>query len=266
MPKILSLFFLFSQFAFSQEIKYRFQSAFSLQTIINSGQRSFEGLSKMENTDAVHEQEVYKIDYKNNTASLGFNWKVGVNWAIEKKYSIRQTFAVFGEMYQEEIQFELTAKYGEILNASPQFENVEEGYTGTAILNGLGYGANSELLYFYHLKNGWKAGGGLSYTARFRNDIVLRQVDYVPNHQHLTYGHYWTKQLGVSAQLEKSSERWTYFINFNQAIATLKGKNAKGARYFQDGEVLHPISHNMDFRFPFTIQFGAAVQFRKTRN
>lgn len=265
MTRILTLFIVFSSLAYGQEIKYRFQTAFSLQTIVNAGTRSFEDVSKLENYNAVYEQEIYNIDYKNNTGSLGFNWKLGINWVVEKDYSLRQTFSVFGEMYQEQIDFELTAHYGEIVNSYPNSENVIVGYKGTAILNGLGYGAQTEFLYLYHLNQGWKVGGGLSLVSRFRNDVALKQENYVPNFQHLSYGHYWTKQAGISAHIEKATDRWIYFLNFNQAAATMKNFYSKGGKYFAQGEVLHPISHNMDFRFPFTIQFGAAVQFRKTR-
>lgn len=264
------IFFLFfvSQVAYSQDSKYRMQASLGLFSVMNYGTRSFEGVSKNDPNLSVYETEIYDIDYKNFTFSSGIHVKLGWNWVQKKNYSIRQTSSLAFEIYKEQIDFELIdiGNGDSALNGGYYGESsVEVGYKNTAANANLGWVATQELIYLWNFEN-ISVGGGIAYTFRFRSDRGFNQNFggvYIPNSTAIYFGTYYTKQLGFVFHIEKQMNRSIVYLNLNQQFFTTKKE--KGGKYFEEGETLHPVSHNMDFRFPLLIQFGGSIQFAKNK-
>lgn len=267
--RTLILIFLISNLSYAQDSKYRIQASFGLFSIMNPGTKSFDGVFRNDDDNlAVYKTEIYDIDYKNFTFSSGFHFKLGFNWIQKKKFSIRQTSSIAVEIYKEQIHFTLVdigdgstdvyqPYYGESV--------VKLGYHETAVASGAGFVFTQEIIYLRNSENiSW--GGGISHSYRSRNDWNFnRNIAgvYVPNDRILSYGQYETHQLGFVFHLEKVFTRSMIYLNLNQQFVTVKKQ--KGAKYFQDGNELNPISHNMDFRFPLLIQFGGSIQFGKNK-
>lgn len=244
------------------------QASLGLFSVMNYGTRSFEGVSRNEQDFSIYETEIYDIDYKNFTFSSGIHFKLGWNWIQKKNYSIRQTSSFAFEIYKEQIEFELT----DIGNGdSAQFGNyggssmVDVGYRQFAVNSHIGFVSTQELIFLRNFEN-ISVGGGISFTVRSRNDRGFNKNlsgAYIPNSTILYFGNYETKQLGLVFHIEKQMNRSMVYLNLNQQFFTTKKE--KGGKYFEEGETLHPISHNMDFRFPLLIQFGGSLQFAKNK-
>ncbi|MFT4602070.1 MAG: hypothetical protein ACI857_002256 [Arenicella sp.] len=244
------------------------QASLGFYSIMNSGVRSFEDVYRNDKDNSVYKTELYDIDYKNFTFSSGFHLKLGWNWIQKKRYSIRQTTSLAAEIYKEQVSFTLTnigngdsVSYGGYYGGSI----VEVGYNESAVSTNLGLAATQELLFLRNKEN-YSWGGGISYNFRSRNDWQFnRNISgvYIPNSRALSWGRYFTHQLGLVFHIEKAFNRGMIYLNLNQQVLTLK--KTKGAEYFTNGNQLNPVSHNMDFRFPLLIQFGGSLQFGKNK-
>lgn len=117
------------------------------------------------------------------------------------------------------------------------------------------------------MKHANRIGGGLAFNVMRRSDAVYKYNTnvYGPNSAALGYGRYTTKQLGIVFHVEKIFDRWSVFLNLNQAFLTTKKSINKGGDYFPEQDKLHPISHNLDYRFPLYINFGTTIGIRKIR-
>ncbi len=235
---------------------------------MNSGLRSFEDVSRVENYLGVYETEVYDIDYKNFTFSSGFHLKLGWNWVQKKNYSIRQSGSIAFEVYKEQIDFVLTdIGNGDSVSWGYWGESdVKIGYQETAVAANFGIAVTQELIYLRNKEN-FSWGGGVSFTSRTRSDIPFNQSPsqgvYIPNSRSLAWGRYYTQQIGLVFHIEKVMNRGMIYLNLNQQVFT--AKRDKGAKWFLEDNELNPVSHNMDFRFPLIIQFGGSLQFGKNK-
>jgi len=251
-----------------QAPNYRFQLDLSFQSILNYGTRSFSSLEKDNESVGKYQYEWYDIDYKNLTISNGFNLKFAVNWLNREKYVLRNSTSLFAEIYTEEVFYELVDfEIGDTaFFPNPDIvEDVELGYSGSAIFQGISYGVTHEILFLRKFKNRLGVGAGLSYTMRARNDLPDYTSAYAPVSSMRTRPGYWTKQLGVSFQIERSLDKWSWFINLNQEVLTVKKEENKGALFFSDPFSKFPISQNLDYRFPLIIQFGGSFHFGKIK-
>ena len=235
------------------------------------GTRSFDNVSRESWEDIdYYDYEEYSVDYKNGTFSAGFNYSLSFNWINKKNFILRQTSKIFVEIYDEKLNYTLT-HFEEDSSYIPShyLNELNLNESNFASINGVGWGAFQELIYLHKLDNSWNIGGGLSYNWMRRDDRHFQYSwdYYAPNHTRLTWGRYTTQQLGVVFHVEKVYSDWSIFFNFNQAVLTLKSQRNKGGDYMNKslGEHINPISHNLDFRFPLYIQFGASWQFKKLK-
>lgn len=268
MRQTLILFFLFfCSTSFSQGDRYRLETSLNLQTITYYGTRKFKEVKQDPFAQSKYETEKYNTSY-NFSTSIGFNYKLGINWINTKGgHILRQSGFLFFEIYKEEANFELIDfEVGDTLEfPNPNIsQDIQVGYRGTTVMQGLGIGAGTEMLYLFK-KDNFALGGGLSFVFRRRSDYPVASDFYAPVGDNRQTYRYDTKQLGVVFQLERSYDMWKWYINLNQAVLTTKKQTEKGTWYFPDNEVLLPVSQNLDFRFPLTIQLGAAIQFWKVK-
>lgn len=252
--------------------QYRMQFDLSLHSTMFGGTRSFENVSRTTySTLSYYDWEEYSIDYKNFRFSGGLKIGFGFNWINSKNTILRQSISVFADIYNELITYELTDyQDDDSINMSPfpgQQTTYEIGDSYQANLNGMGLGLINDLIYMRKLENGWNIGGGIAFNIIRRNDAVYKYYSsvYGPNSAALGWGRYTTKQLGLLFRIEKSFNRWNIFLNLNQAVLTTKKEEKKGGDYYPESDKTHPISHNLDYRFPLMINFGTAVQFGKVK-
>jgi hypothetical protein len=251
--------------------QFRLQFAMSVHSTMYGGTRSFEKVSRSDFKDmSYYEYEEYSIDYSNFAFSGGLNLRFSLNWLNNEKNVIRQSISGFTDFYEEKINYKLTDFMVGDTNSYPNglYQNdFDLGDENLALMNGVGVGLTNEIIYLRKLESNWNIGGGIAFNIIRRNDWSYKWSYelYGPNHTRLTYGQYTTKQLGIILHIEKSFNRWNFFMNFNQAILTTKKEANKGGEYYPEQDRIHPISHNLDYRFPLLINFGTAVQFGKVK-
>lgn len=247
------------------------QFGISMHSNLFGGTRSFENVSRSgSNTIFYYQEEEYAIDYKNLALSFGLNLKLSWNWINSAKYVLRQNTSVFVDVYQEEITYTLTNfETGDSNSIPPPWfaEDFQIGDKNVAIMNGIGFGFTNDLVYLRKLKSNWNIGGGIAFNIINRDDrsYVEYLNHYGPNDTRYYFGTYRTKQLGLVFHLEKTYASWNYFLNLNQAVFTTKKNGNKGGDYFPEADRIHPISCNLDYRFPLLINIGAVIQFRKIK-
>ena len=256
---------------FAQQDHYRMQLGFAFYSSLFLGTQSFDKVSRTGFNDlSYYEYEEYFIQYPKTSPSIGGNLRLSLNWLDKKKYVLRQSSSIIVERYQEEIIYQLTDyKVGNTSffpNESYEHD-FQIGDIRTAELNGIGFGLLNELVFIRKLESHWNVGGGLSFNIIRRNDAdyFWSFEEYGPNDQRLTYGSYTTKQLGLIIQAERTFPRWNAFINLNQSILTAKKNSKKGGDYFPEEDHLHPLSHNLDYRFPLQMNAGIALKFSTIR-
>lgn len=270
MTKTLIALLFVSSVSFGQD-EYRMQFGVSAHSTMFGGTRSFENVSRSGPQNITYyDKEVYSINYANFNFSAGLNFKFSFNWLNRGKGILRQSVSGFADFYEEKISYTLTDYEIVDTNYFPATwynHDFQIGDENLARMNGLGFGLVNDLIYLRELKSNWKIGGGIAFNIMRRHDWSYKWSydQYGPNDTRLYYGQYTTKQLGLVFHLEKSFERWNIFLNLNQAFLTTKKEELKGGEYYPEVDRMHPISHNLDYRFPLLINFGTAVQFRKLK-
>lgn len=259
---------------------YRMQFGMSFHSTVFTGFRSFENIDFRSSSGysgvSFYEIEKYDINYQNFGSSAGINLKWGLNWVNNRNYIIRQNVSYFLDYFRERIDYTLVnfENKDSTYQPSKYFSNTPYiGETRRAKMDGFTFGFTNELILLKKLSKKWNIGGGISWNWINRSDRSFDnmydgngQQIYAPNFARLVNGTYVTTQIGLVFHAEKQLRRWNWFVTANQMIFTTKKAKNKGAYYFPETIKLWPISHNLDYRFPAIINFGAAIPFDKIKS
>lgn len=181
---------------------------------------------------------------------------------------------MFYEKYKEKLTYTLIdigdgslVDYGVY---TPHFtpEDIPLGYSETVTFNNGNRKAGGVIFdatLFRKLNNNWHFGGGLFYIYKLRYDWYDAEIanSYQPWVLPRGSNSYSTKQMGLSAELQKTFYRFNAFLNLSQSIITTKKEENKGGFEYRDMQSMVPLSQNLDFRFPLIIKVGVTVEFGK---
>lgn len=257
--------FLFASVSFGQDDRYRMDVGLSLHSKRFWDQKIEHVLAPGIDHIPVYKTEYYDLTYDYNGMSLGFNFSISFNWINQEHFILKQRHNLAIEIYTDRVTFTLSdIGDGSTIDSSHFSTNeVPLGYTNSATFNGIVGINRNEILGLWVSDNDFQIGGGVSHNYWAVVDDPKFTDGYVPWGFPRGWGAYWTHQLGVSAHFEKKFDWWSVFINLNQTFLTLKKE--KGSVMFRTKNELEPVSHNIDFRFPLTFQFGAAINFWKIK-
>jgi len=273
---VCTLLCLTSCFGFGQQDtlnRYKFSVSISAMSTLNYGFKSFNDLNLSpygESQLAVFKDEKYTVDYQNFNFSKDFDLQLSVNWLNSDKYILRQSFSVFIGKATERARLTLTT-FGEktgVENVYPEYQywadNLTVGYQSTYSIESNYYGIYNQFMLLKKFKNALNLGIGLSSVRRFRQEFYpIFDAGYLSDRPWDPLDSYYTRQLCISTQVEKSKDRFTGFLNFSQSVLILK-KN-KGHAQVPKGEI-EAVSNNLDYWFLLYIKAGLSFNFKSMNN
>jgi len=275
---ILIIFSLSPSIAQNDSINYRFGFSVSAFSTMNYGFKTFYNLETSPVNDngvsKIFKDEKYTVDYQNFNFSKDIDIQLSINWINNDNYILRQSFSIFKGKATERVILTLTS-YGEktgienYVNSNNHSENqywadnLDVGYQTSFELESNYYGANNSIILFKRFDKKVNFGLGFSSVSRWRDEFYpLFDDGYLQGKYWPPYGSYFTRQLCIRAQIEKSINRFSGFINLSQSIFILKRR--KGNREHSEGELI-AVSNNLDYRFPLYMKAGLTVSFKKIK-
>ncbi|MFT4602069.1 MAG: hypothetical protein ACI857_002255 [Arenicella sp.] len=240
------------------------QVSLGLHSIVNWGEKDFNGVIQPTDGYTKYLSETYNIQYKKNNYSPGLILGLGFDWMSRDNFILRQEVSIYSNSVSEEIDFEIIdVGNGDTTGRNDYSTNrVKIGYKNRVVDVGKTYGSKVGLLGLF-TKDDFRIGLGINWNRRVSIDVFQYGKAYNP----WTWGRqtmvYLTHQLDADFRLEYSFGRLSAYFNFSQKFMTLKKE--RGARYFDNSEVLYPFSHNLDFRFPSTFTLGLQFNFKQIK-